>query len=161
MLLYAFLLLFSREDPPALRVIIDKSDYELRVYDADEWLVTYPVVFGSKDQSDKRMEGDRRTPNGTFRILAKKDHAKWGKFMLLDYPTQESRKRFAQRKAAGMIPATATIGGAIGIHGTRPKEEYVVDNYQNWTLGCISLKYSDIFELYDLLPVGTVVVIQP
>lgn len=159
-----FLLLFAIWLRPAssdFKIVIDKSDYELRVYDADGWLATYPAVFGNKDQSDKLMEGDRKTPNGSYRIISKRNHPKWGKFMLLDYPNVENKKRFADRKASGRIPSSATIGGAIGIHGTRPAEEYAVDKYMNWTLGCISVKYSDIFELYDLLPVGTEVRIQP
>lgn len=141
-------------------VIIDKSDYELSVYDDEGWLATYPVVFGNKSLADKKMEGDRNTPEGTFHIIAKKNHSEWGKFMLIDYPNEESIERFNQRKATGQIPTYAKIGGGIGIHGTRKEEEFAVDRYQNWTWGCISLKYSDIFELYNLLPIGTKVTIQ-
>ena len=50
-------------------IIIDKSDYELKVYDAEGWYATYPVVFGSKDQNDKYMEGDKRTPEGHFKFF--------------------------------------------------------------------------------------------
>ena len=143
------------------RIVIDKSDYELRVYDADGWLTTYPVVFGNPDQSDKVMEGDRRTPDGTFHVVSKKNHKEWGGFMLLDYPNDESLQKFQQRKRGGQIPSSAKVGGGIGIHGTRPHEEYAVDKFLNWTNGCISLKYSDIFELYQMIPVGTEVTIQP
>lgn len=141
-------------------VIIDKSDYELSVYDDEGWLATYPVVFGNKSLGDKKMEGDRNTPEGTFHITAKKNHSEWGKFLLIDYPNEESIEKFNRRKATGQIPAYAKIGGGIGIHGTRKEEEFAVDRYQNWTWGCISLKYTDIFELYNLLPVGTKITIQ-
>jgi murein L,D-transpeptidase YafK len=142
------------------RIVIDKSDYELTLYEDGEWVAKYPVVFGSKDQGDKMMEGDRRTPEGTFRITYKKKHAQWGCFLLLDYPNNESVSRFNRRKKDGLIPGSARIGGGIGIHGTRPHEEYAVDRYINWTEGCISLKYSEVFELFELLPVGTEVVIR-
>jgi lipoprotein-anchoring transpeptidase ErfK/SrfK len=141
-------------------VIIDKSDYELMLYEDGEWSATYPVVFGNKDQKDKRMEGDRRTPEGSFRISLKKRHPEWGYFLLLDYPTQASLEKFNQRKKTGDIPVNARIGGGIGIHGTRPHEEYAVDRYINLTEGCISVKYSDIFELYEMLPIGTPVEIR-
>src|SRR5689334_25403990 len=72
-------------------IIIDKSDYELSVYDAKGWYGTYPVVFGNSSLADKKMEGDRNTPEGTFHILSKKIHDKWDRFMALDYPTLESR----------------------------------------------------------------------
>ena len=146
--------------PSPYKIVIDKSDFELKVYDADGWLATYPVVFGNKKQEDKKMEGDRLTPNGKFKITYKKYHKEWGCFMLLDYPTGESYERFKERKRKGAIPKSATIGGGIGIHGTRPHEEYAVDKFINWTNGCISTKYSDIFELYDLIPLGTEVVVQ-
>jgi murein L,D-transpeptidase YafK len=146
--------------PNPYRVVIDKSDYELTLYEDGEWVARYPVVFGSADQGDKRMEGDRRTPEGVFRITYKKPHREWGCFLLLDYPNAESVSRFQRRKKSGDIPGSARIGGGIGIHGTRPNEEYAVDRYINWTEGCISLKYSEVFELFELLPVGTVVEIR-
>ena len=52
-------------------IVVDKSDYELNVYDSEGWYATYPVVFGSKDLSDKLMEGDRRTPEGKFKSSRK------------------------------------------------------------------------------------------
>jgi murein L,D-transpeptidase YafK len=142
------------------KIIIDKSDYTLMLYDEDGWLATYPVVFGSKQQDDKKMEGDRLTPNGKFRITLKKSHKEWGCFLLLDYPNKESYEKFNERKKKGQIPKTAKIGGGIGIHGTRPTEEFAVDKYMNWTNVCISLKYSDIFELYELIPLGTEVEVR-
>lgn len=155
----AFLLSAPKASP--YKVVIDKSDFEMRVYDEDGWLASYPVVFGAKDLADKKMEGDRETPEGSFRITAKKMHKDWGCFLLLDYPNKESIEKFKKRKASGLIPANAKIGGGIGIHGTRPNEEYAIDRYVNWTNGCISLKYSDVFEIYEMLPVGTEVVITP
>jgi murein L,D-transpeptidase YafK len=142
-------------------IIIDKSDYELKVYDAEGWLATYPVVFGSKDLGDKMREGDKRTPTGSFKVLLKKVNKKWGVELLLDYPTQESVQRFNERKAKGIIPKTAKIGNGIAIHGTRKDEEWTIDNFYNWTDGCISVKYSDMQELYNLIPEGTTVTIEP
>lgn len=142
-------------------ILIIKSRYELQLFDSTgEWLATYPVVFGNKDLGDKMMEGDRRTPEGSFRISTKRKHEKWDRFLMLDYPTAESYVRFNQRKAKGLIPPHASIGGAIGIHGTWPHEEYAIDQYQNWTQGCISTKNNYVQELFDLLPVGTRVTIK-
>ena len=80
--------------------------------------------------------------------------------MALNYPTQESYQKFNQRKQRGEIPASAKIGGAIGIHGTWPHEDYQIDLYKNWTLGCISMKNADVEELFRFIPVGTVVTIR-
>jgi murein L,D-transpeptidase YafK len=143
------------------KIIIDKSDYELQVYDEQGWLATYPIVFGSKDLGDKMKEGDRRTPTGEFKVLLKKTNKKWGVELLLDYPTQESIAKFNLRKAQGLIPKNAKIGNGIAIHGTRKDEEWTVDNFYNWTDGCVSVKYSDMQELYDMIPEGTPVSIVP
>ena len=143
-----------------ISIIIDKSDYELSVYDEKGWYATYPVVFGSNGLDDKRMEGDKKTPEGSFRIVSKRVHEKWYRFLAIDYPTKESWDKFKQRKQKGEIPASASIGGAIGIHGTWPNEDFIIDKYKNWTLGCVSMKKDDVLEIYGYTPVGTSVVIR-
>lgn len=147
-------------DSTSFSIIIDKSDYELKVYDEEGWLATYPIVFGSKDLSDKMKEGDRRTPDGSFKVILKKMHPKWGPELLLDYPNDISVQRFNERKRKGLISKTAKIGGGIAIHATRPEEEWTIDNFYNWTDGCISVKYTEMKDLFSYIPVGTPVTIQ-
>ena len=142
-------------------IIVDKSDYELKVYDEEGWYATYPIVFGSKDLSDKMREGDRRTPNGKFKIILKKMHPKWGPELLLDYPGPSDVEKFNERKRKGLLPKGAKIGGGIAIHATRPEEEWTVDNFYNWTDGCVSVKYSEMKDLYNYIQTGTEVTIQP
>ena len=143
-----------------IQIIVDKSSYELYVYDADGWYATYPVVFGNSSLDDKRVESDRNTPEGTFKIVNKRLHEKWDRYMGLDYPTQESLEKFNQRRQRGEVPAWAKPGGGIGIHGTWPNDDYVVDHFRNWTNGCISLKRHDVEDLYSYIPVGTPVTIR-
>jgi lipoprotein-anchoring transpeptidase ErfK/SrfK len=106
------------------------------------------------------MEGDKNTPEGSFRINNKRVHDKWCRFLSIDYPNEESRQKFNQRKQKGEIPANARIGGGIGIHGTWPHEDFVVDRYKNWTLGCISMKNNDVIELYGYTQNGARVTIR-
>jgi murein L,D-transpeptidase YafK len=148
-------------DSTTYYILIDKSDFELKVFDNEGWFATYPVVFGSKDPGDKMREGDKKTPNGTFRIILKKIHHKWGPELLLDYPTKENIELFNKRKSKGEIPPNAKIGAGIAIHATRPEEEWTVDNFYNWTDGCISLKYTEMKDLFSYIAVGTKVTIQP
>lgn len=144
----------------SVSIVIDKSDYELNVYDDKGWYATYPVVFGNNSLADKKMEGDKNTPEGSFRINNKRVHDKWCRFLSIDYPNEESRQKFNQRKQKGEIPANARIGGGIGIHGTWPHEDFVVDRYKNWTLGCISMKNNDVIELYGYTQNGARVTIR-
>jgi murein L,D-transpeptidase YafK len=152
---------FSAAGPiGSISILIDKSDYELSVYDDKGWYATYPVVFGNNSLGDKKMEGDKNTPEGNFRIVHKRVHEKWCRFMAIDYPTPESRQKFLLRKQRGEIPANARIGGSIGIHGTWPHEDFVVDRYKNWTEGCISMKNEDVRELYAFTKAGARVTIR-
>lgn len=144
-----------------IAIIVDKSDYSLSVYDDKGWYATYPVVFGNNSLADKKMEGDKNTPEGSFRIVNKKVHDKWFRFMAIDYPTKESWEKFKERKQRGEIPASASIGGGVGIHGTWPHEDFVIDRYKNWTMGCVSMKNADVLDVYSYTPVGTTVTIRP
>jgi murein L,D-transpeptidase YafK len=141
-------------------IVIDKSDYELNVYDSKGWFATYPVVFGNGSLEDKKMEGDRNTPEGTFHIVSKRVHDRWDRFMALDYPTSDSYEKFRLRKLRGEIPASARIGGGVGIHGTWPHDDYIIDRYRNWTMGCISMKNDDVEDLYSYVPTGTRVMVR-
>ena len=80
--------------------------------------------------------------------------------MGLDYPTPESMAKFNERKRRGEIPASAKPGAGIGIHGTWPKDDYMIDRYKNWTNGCISLKNEDVEDLYRYIPIGTPITIR-
>jgi murein L,D-transpeptidase YafK len=141
-------------------ILVDKSDYELSVFDDDGWYATYPVVFGEKTLGDKMYEGDRKTPEGEYRIVSKRPHDKWGKIMLLDYPTPADWAKYNERKAKGLIPKGKGIGNGIAIHGTWLRDDMAVDYFQNWTNGCVSLKRSEMDELFEMIPIGTKVTIR-
>ncbi len=141
-------------------LVISKSGYELSVYDDKGWYATYPVVFGNASLQDKMQQGDKNTPEGSFHINAKRIHDKWCRYMSLDYPTRDSYLKFNLRKQRGQIPSSASIGGGIGIHGTWPHDDFMVDQYKNWTEGCISMKNDDVKEIYSFTPVGTTVTIR-
>ena len=49
-------------------------------------------------------------------------------------------------------------GGEIGIHGS--DEPALNRTGVDWTLGCISLLNDDVRELYELVPDGTLVLIE-
>jgi len=151
---------FSSGPVGNVAITIDKSDYELSVYDSKGWYATYPVVFGNNSLEDKKVAGDNNTPEGSFRINSKRVHEKWYRFLAIDYPTKDSWEKFNRRKQRGEIPASASIGGSIGIHGTWPHEDFVVDRFKNWTQGCICMKRDDVQEVYNFTPVGTTVTIR-
>jgi murein L,D-transpeptidase YafK len=143
-----------------ISIQIDKSDYILMVLNKTEILKSYRVVLGSNPKDDKRMEGDRCTPEGTFHIVSKYPHKSWRKFIWIDYPNDESRRKFKEAKLNGEIPKDAKIGGEIGIHGTPEGSDYLIDDKVNWTWGCISLKRKDVDEIYPYINEITEIIIE-
>ncbi len=146
-------------DTSTLYIFIDKSEYTLQIKSDSIVIKTYPVVFGPNPVDDKRMQGDMCTPEGEFILRNIYPHKSWSKFLWVNYPTEESYKKFNAAKENGEIPKDAAIGGEIGIHGT-PDDDSLIDKKENWTHGCISLKNKHIDEIYAFVKVGTRVVIQ-
>lgn len=140
-----------------LVVLIDKSKYLVSVYHKDSLLITYPCVLGFNPIDDKAQEGDGCTPEGTFKIRSKYPHRSWTYFIWIDYPNDDSWRKFRERKSNGDIAESAKIGGEIGIHGVPDEADYAIDQGTNWTLGCISLKTSHIKDLYNSIGNDTTV----
>lgn len=141
-------------------LLIDKSEYTLQFQIQGKTIKTYPVVFGGNPIDDKRMEGDNCTPEGNFAIRDLYPHAKWSKFLWVNYPTDESQEKYEVSKDSGEIPSDATIGGEIGIHGVPNNNNTMIDNKTNWTQGCISLKNADVDEIFGYVQIGTRIYIQ-
>jgi hypothetical protein len=147
-------------DPSNWSVMAYKSRYRLDVYYKGHLYTTYHAVFGrSLSGGTKLWEGDRRTPEGAYHIVAKHPSGRFRYFLRIDYPNDVDRVRFAELREDGKIPSRVREGGEIGIHGT--DNPILNIGNVNWTTGCISIDNSDIVELARLLPIGTLVVIKP
>ena len=148
--------------PPERWIRVRKTVRTLTLFEGSEPLKIYAVVLGKDPLWAKLYEGDNRTPEGEYHIVKKYYHPFWSRFMLLDYPTPRNRELYEWSRAQGLLPergrSVPGIGGAIGIHGT--EDESLNRRGVNWTAGCVSLFNSDVDELYDLVPVGTRVVID-
>ncbi|MCU0548103.1 MAG: L,D-transpeptidase [Leptolyngbya sp. Prado105] len=153
-------LLPSNFDTSKISILIEKSKHRLTLYYNQKPIKSYPVVFGDP-QGDKRREGDRKTPEGIFRIQDKYPHPSWSKFLWLDYPNAQSQCKHQQSKQQGEIPPFSGIGGEVGIHGVPTGQDSLVENRTHWTLGCPALKNKDVDEIYNVVKVGTIVEIIP
>lgn len=143
-----------------MSILIDKSEFKLYVRVDTLILKEYPVVFGRNTVDDKLMEGDKCTPEGKFKIFSKYPHKEWSKFIWINYPNDDSRRKHNAAKRNGIIPANARIGGEVGIHGAPKGMDYLIDAKINWTLGCISLKNKDVDELYPYITAKTIIEIR-
>ena len=142
-------------------VLIEKSKHRITLYYNQKPIKSYPVVFGSSPKGDKFREGDRRTPEGVFRIKDLYPHPSWSKFIWLDYPNAESWRKHFQAKTTGKISWLDSVGSEVGIHGVPQGSDEIIDNQENWTWGCPSLKNQDVDELYKVVKIGTLVEIIP
>ena len=81
--------------------------------------------------------------------------------MLLSYPNNDDRNRYAMALNEGRVPIidgrAPGIGSAVGIHGTDREDSNVRGD--DWTFGCVSLLNPHVVELYDMVPLGTPVLI--
>lgn len=75
--------------------------------------------------------------------------------MMLDYPTLEVLEKFERRKKKGLVEEAANPGNGIAIHGVWPHDDYLIDQFKNWTDGCISLKNEQLLDLARFVMVGT------
>ncbi|MGG6266953.1 L,D-transpeptidase family protein [Leptolyngbya sp. AN03gr2] len=151
----------STIDKSKTSILVEKSKYRLTLYYDKKPVKSYPVVFGNNPVDDKSSEGDRRTPEGIFRIRDLYDHPDWSKFLWLDYPTPQSWRKHLSAKLNGQISLFSTVGSEIGIHGLPQGKDAMIDQRKNWTWGCVSLKNQDVEEIYRVVQVGTIVEIVP
>lgn len=141
-------------------VVVNKSRFVVDVVYRRRRIRSYKAVFGPKPQENKKMAGDRATPEGWFKIQNKNPNSQYDKFLLIDYPNDSSKAHFATMKAKGQIPQNADIGGNVGIHGIWKGGDDMIEMGVCWTDGCVALKNKDIEELFTLVGVGTRVLIR-
>lgn len=148
-------------------VHIDKSDHQLVLYSGETAVKRYRAGLGDP-VGDKVRQGDRKTPEGTFRVVTRNPQSRFHLFLGLSYPSPEDAARgleaglvtktqaarIREAEAAKRQPPWNTpLGGAIGIHGEGGSSD--------WTLGCVAVDNDEIEELWAVVPMGTKVVVVP
>lgn len=143
-------------------IVVRTTCRTLDVYRYGDRVRSFPAVFGLGGTHGKLHEGDHRTPTGLYAIVGMRQHPRWQRFLLLDYPNLHDAERYEVALGSGRIPMLGNhpvgLGGAVGIHGTdKPRlNEKNVD----WTFGCISIGNDDVEDLATLVPEGTPVLIE-
>jgi len=152
----------------APRIRVKKSARALELLSGDRVLRTFPVGLGPYPSGPKRTARDGRTPEGEYRVCLKNPLSRYYLALGLSYPSaRDAERAFAEgrlsrrdrdfvvaaEEATGCPPWDTPLGGAIVIHGRGASAD--------WTLGCIALEDADMRLLYDAVPVGTPVSIEP
>ena len=136
-----------------LVLFVNKASHRLYVYVNRRLQSEYPVSFGRRAEGHKRFQGDRRTPEGVYRVTVKKNlgQTRFHRALLLNYPNARDRRLYRKAKKLGRVPGGRGIGGLIEVHGGGTGVD--------WTDGCIALENEDMDKLFSRVNVGTPVVI--
>jgi hypothetical protein len=131
-------------------VLVNKLARTLTLIKKGREVAVYEIGLGKSGLSDKLFAGDGATPEGRYRIVKKNAQSRFHKALLLDYPNEYDKRQFAQARKTGSIPAGASIGGLIEIHG---------GGNDSLTNGCVGVQDSVMDKIFPEVAVGTVVTI--
>lgn len=153
------------DGPP--RIVITKSQRRLVLYRGERVILETRIALGG-GTGHKRVEGDKRTPEGDYYVCTRNDKSRYHLFLGLSYPNirdaeaaltdgripRDQYDEIVRAIRAGKQPPWKTpLGGEVGIHGHGAGRD--------WTLGCIALEDGDIDVLWAHCPLGTPVLISP
>jgi hypothetical protein len=119
--------LLKDADKSKVSILVEKSKYRLTVFYQLQPVKSYAIVLGSNPTGDKRSQGDKKTPEGIFRIRDRYPHPDWSRFIWLNYPTGQSWRKHFQAKLAGKLSWFLPIGDEIGIHGVPNGGDHLID----------------------------------
>jgi murein L,D-transpeptidase YafK len=137
------------------KIVILKSARTMTLLSGSKVLKTYKVALGSVPVGPKRIEGDHKTPEGSYVIDAKNVHSQFHLSLHISYPSAADQQR---ARSLGARP-----GGAIMIHGLARPFAYLgpLHRQTDWTDGCIAVTNGEIEEIWKMVSIGTRVEIRP
>lgn len=155
---------------------ISKSTQTLFVYRGQHLMERIPTDLGYNFFSDKERRGSMadpdhwRTPEGEFYVAGKNAQSRYHKAFVLNYPNGEDAERgfedglitkeqfdaiTAAERRFDMPPMNTALGGWIEIHGDG------TGTRTNWTQGCVAIQNVQMDRLWDIIEIGTPVLITP
>jgi murein L,D-transpeptidase YafK len=134
---------------------IEKAARTMTLLRGDAVLKTYKVALGGNPVGDKVQEGDRRTPEGRYRITYKNTQSRYHLSLRISYPDATD---IAEAARLGVPP-----GGDIMIHGLPNGFGAAGKNHllRDWTDGCVAVTNDEIEEIWQIVDLGTEVDIRP
>ena len=150
----------------------------MRIRKGERTFREFPIAYGRGDRGSKEVLGDKKTPEGIYRIAGINNSERFHLFLRLNYPNVkdafyglknnvishgEFDRIISALKRGRLPPQNTGLGGAIGIHGVGVENDKKLKIHanMNWTEGCIALTNAEVSELRNLIGVGTEVVIRP
>lgn len=138
------------DGPEVTQLIVVKSERRMYLMHGDQVLEAYDVFLGYAPDGPKQVEGDGKTPEGTYVIDRRNPNSNFHLSLGLSYPNDDDR---ARALALGQSP-----GGDIFIHGQKSRFSR---NRRDWTAGCISVSNKEMEQIYAMVRTGTPITILP
>ena len=137
------------------RVKIEKSARRLTLLHLGIPVKEYTIALGKNAAGPKEKAGDKKTPEGVYRILEHKRQSAFHLALRVSYPDEHD---IAHAKALGVSP-----GSDIMIHGMKNGLGFIgrMHRWIDWTAGCIAVTNAEIDEIGNLVADGTPVEIRP
>jgi murein L,D-transpeptidase YafK len=136
-------------------VVVRKADRRLDLLSSGSIIKTYQIALGGEPVGPKEQEGDEKTPEGVYTIDYRKEDSSFHRALHISYPSAAEQQ---QAEAYGVDP-----GGLIMIHGLPNGLGFVgrLHRMLDWTDGCIAVTNSEIEEIWQIVPDGTSIQIEP
>jgi murein L,D-transpeptidase YafK len=135
-------------------ILIVKHKRLMHLRNNEVIIKTYTIVLGKEPVGHKEFEGDNKTPEGEYLIYDKTEKSDYYKNLGISYPNQNDID-FAQK-------IEKKPGGQIKIHGF--KNDYMGDQAEGKktykTAGCIAVTNKEMDEIFELVEVGTPIIIE-
>lgn len=144
--------------PPSVRVdkiLVIKHQRKMMLLKEGRVLKTYHVSLGRVPVGRKTHRDDRKTPEGYYTIDWRNPKSKYHLSLHISYPNQMDSRNASLK---GQDP-----GGNIMIHGVPNGLGPIGKSFRfrDWTNGCIAVTDSEMDEIWQSVPTGTPIEIQP
>lgn len=143
------------DGPEVTSVVVNKSARKMYLLHGEDVLREYKVGLGFAPLGHKQIEGDGKTPEGTYVINRRNPNSQYHLSVGISYPNPSDRQA---AREMGKSP-----GGDIFIHGepNSKRERKRASRVQDWTAGCISVSNEEIEEIFAMVRDGTVIALRP
>ncbi len=136
----------SYDGPEVTSIVLNKGERRLYLMNNEQVLKDYRFDLGFAPTGDKKVEGDGKTPEGTYIIDRRNPNSSFHLSLGISYPDAQD---IAEAEALGESP-----GGEIFIHG---QPNLFRARGPDWTAGCIAIKNREIEQMYAMVKNGTVI----
>jgi murein L,D-transpeptidase YafK len=145
----------SYNGPEVTSIVVNKGARKMYLLHGEKILRDYEVDLGFAPAGDKKIEGDGKTPEGTYLIDRRNPNSAFHLSIGISYPNSRD---IAEARALGKKP-----GGEIFIHGqpNKLKDRKRASKTADWTAGCIAVTNDEIEEIYAMVNNGTLITLRP